>query len=563
MHIALLSHFGTLLCLDAATGQLTHQPLEGAEPGQVPLALERRDGGYAVTATAPPGADASLLSRLRLGNGLRPPLVALHEGRGFLHASPDGAVHFPSTVLREWECFLPIAAPDVQHLRRITSSWWRLGAAAPVPAGLAGFALVFGGQTFDLVAQLPFGTAITDNQLTLSTPQGEIIATRAQPPARKPGVWINPLGNIGNRALQYLTAAGIAARVPGAEIRNIRLDMWGLDAPSPRPPPWSSASTGQRFSLDIPGLADCLRRGEVETIIVDSYTFHVDHYPSRAECRRLLPPVPSAGNVPEFGARELVCSIRGGEILRAIHPDYFPLPPGYYQLLREQSGLDLVFFGQLGDDAYTESLRAAFPQARFVPGRNQRHDFEALRRAPNIALSISTFAWLAAWLGEAERIYLPVGGMFSPVQHPGQMYIVRDDPAYRYVLLPPATAENLITNKARFFRMQDYLAAQARFAGAEEIAALCRQAAHFGKGRVHVSGFDTSFYLRRYPDAAAEVHSLARSALEHFLILGADQGRYYRPFDPLAYGIANPDAAAAVALGVYPNLFAHFSQTVS
>ncbi|MDD2705673.1 MAG: hypothetical protein PHU07_10130 [Acidocella sp.] len=339
MHIALLTHFGTLLCLDVATGQLTHQPLEGAETGHVPLTLEcQSGGGYTVTAAVPPGADASLLSRLRLGNGLKPPLVALHEGRGFLRADTDGAVRFPSSVVMDWESFLPVAMPDVQHLRGIAGSWWRFGGGPPVPAGVACFTLTFGAQTFDLAAQLPFGAAITDNQLTLHTPQGEIIATRAQPPARKPSVWINPLGNIGNRALQYLTAVGIAARVPGAEIRNIKLDMWGLDAPSPRPPPWSSASTGSRFFLDTAGLADCLRRGEVETIIVDSYTFHVDHYPSRAECRRLLPPVPNAGDVPEFGPHELVCSIRGGEILHAIHPDYFPCRPAITSCCASRAG---------------------------------------------------------------------------------------------------------------------------------------------------------------------------------------------------------------------------------
>jgi hypothetical protein len=558
MSIVLLSHFGTLLCLNAAMGHLTHQPLEDAEPGHVPLTLEHRGGVYAVT--APPGADTGLLSRLVLCNGVRPMLVALHEGSRFLRTDPDGAVRFDAAALGEWESFLPVAAADIQHLRRIERNWWRLGGGESVPAGVVRFNLIFGTQTFDLAEQLPFGGAITENTLILRSPQGDVVATRAQPPSRNPAVWINPLGNIGNRALQYLTAAGIAARVPGAEIRNVRLDMWGIDAPSPRPAPWSSASTGPRFALDTVGLADCLCRGEVENLIIDSYTFHVDHYPSRAECRRLLPPVPDAGDVTMFGSHELVCSIRGNEVLRAVHPDYFTLPPGYYKLLQEQSGLDLVFFGQLGTDAYTDSLRSAFPDARFIHGKSQAHDFEALRRAPNIALGISTFAWLAAWLGEAARIYLPVGGMFSPVQHPDQMYIVSNDPAYRYVLLPPAESVDLFSHPARFFCMQDYLAAKARFASAEEIEALRRRAEDFGKGRVLVSGFDTSFYLRQCPDAATETRSLVRTALGHFLAVGATHGRYHRPFDPLFYGETCPDASAAVTVGDYPNLFAHFMQ---
>ena len=371
-------------------------------------------------------------------------------------------------------------------------------------------------------------------------------------------VWINHLGNIGNRALQYLTAKSIAARVPGAEVRNIHLDMWGKVEPAPRPPAWASAGTGTRFHVDVEGLADCLRRGVVDAICVEGYAFHLDHFPSREACRALFPPTLGQAEARGFGQHELVCSVRAAEILRAFHGDYFPLPPGYYAKLQEQTGLDLVFFGQLGDDPYSNGLRAAFPKARFVPGVDQNHDFEVLRRSANVALSISTFAWLAAWLGEAERIYMPVGGMFNPIQHPDMILTPLDEPAYRFMLLPPVKAVNPFEDITRFLLMQETIARQTRLASLEELREMLSRSRKLGRGMVPVKGFNNAAYLAANPDVAHEVRALRQTALNHCLTVDERMQRLFRIFDPLFYAFTYQDAAEAVSLGHYPDLWTHF-----
>lgn len=554
-----MSWFGTFLCQDTQDGRLLHRGLESLRDRHSLLGLEPEGEDFVLSHAhcqprdALPGGPA-----FKAVAGMRPGCLTLAAGRGFVTAQPDGELRLNTLEAREWEQFLPVQARDLLLLREILARRWSLEGQSPVPAGLAEFQLKFGDRSVDLAANLPFPAAMDGEALRLVTEFGPLLACRAPDSASGKQIWINPMGNIGNRALQYLTAAGIAARVPGADIRNLFLEMWGRHEPAPRPRAWESAATGSRYHLDIEGLADCLIRGEANAICIDGYTFHLDHYPPRGACRALFPASSGAETVRGFGPHELVCSIRGAEILQARHPDYFPLPPAYYARLQQDSGLDLVFFGQLGDDPYSLSLRAAFPRARFVSSVNQNHDFEVLRRSRNVALSISTFAWLAAWLGEAERIYLPVGGMFSPAQHPGQFYLPLDEPAYRYVLLPPVTSFNLEEEPARFWLMQDLLARRARFIGVEELRGLSARAARFGKGRARVKDFNGAAYLAANPDVANEVRALRATALGHYLTVGVDEHRLVRPFDPLFYADTYPDAADAVALAHYPSLFAHF-----
>lgn len=559
--IAMLSWFATVPCLDTRDGKLVHRALDMLEAWHCPLGLEPQPagGGFALSlAHAPENAKRPDLSAFTLGTGKFEACVTLARGRMFFMARPNGMLTPEAKEARKWEYFLPVSARDLMILRDVLARYWSLDGAPPSPVGFDEFQLKFGPRNVSLAANLPFPEGSGPRTLRLATPDGTGQAVSMPRPIVTKKVWINPLGNVGNRALQYLTAAGIAQRVSGAEISNVFLDMWDRHEPAPRPDLWDSAGTGTHFHVDVEGLADCLNRGEVNAIRLEGYCFHLDHYPSRADCRKLLPAAAGTEGVTGFGPGELVCSIRSAEILENAHPNYFPLPPAYYAKLQEDCGLALVFFGQIGDDPYAAALRAAFPKARFVPGVNQNYDFEVLRRSCNVALSISTFAWLAAWLGEAARIYLPVGGMFNPALHPGQLYLPLEDPAYRYVLLPPVTAVNLYRDPARFWLMQDVVARQARFASPQELHGLAARAASQSAGKVRVRNFDSDYYAAANSNVANEVRALRTTALSHYLTVGHREGLFGRPFDPLFYADTYPDAAAAVALGHYPSLFAHF-----
>lgn len=373
-------------------------------------------------------------------------------------------------------------------------------------------------------------------------------------------VWIQPLGNLGNRALQYLAAAGIRQHAPEIAIENIHLPEWGMESVHPPPVPSRLARTGHhRFWLDVAGLADVLRRGMVDTVVLDGYPFHLDNYPPRDIARRLFGPTRGGAAATGFAAHELVCSVRGAEVLTGIHPDYIVLPPSYYRQLAERSGLTLVFFGQLGDDLYTQSLRAAFPRARFVPGVSPEYDFEMLRRSRNIALSVSSFAWAAAWLSEAEKIYLPVCGMLHPVQHPHQLYLPLDEPAFEYTLFPFAQAVDLHKEPARFMYVQDLLGRQARPAGVEEMRQLLQRAAALLPRMPLLSGFDEAQYLASNPDVAALVKQGGLgSGLEHYHLYGYLEGRRPLIVNNAFYTEMYPDAAMAIGEGRFASPLHHY-----
>jgi hypothetical protein len=383
---------------------------------------------------------------------------------------------------------------------------------------------------------------------------------RAGVPLSKSGrVWIRPLGNLGNRTLQYLAAAGIRRYAPEVSVENLHLPEWGMTTPTPEPQGRRSICTGEfRSWLDVAGLADCLRRGVVESVILDGYAFHLGNYPPRDVAKQLLGPMPGSGEAQGFGAHELVCSIRGGEILRAQHPDYMVLPPNYYAQLAERSGKELVFFGQLGEDSYSASLRAAFPRARFVNSVSPAHDFEMLRRSRNIAISISTFSWLAAWLGTPEKVYVPVCGMLNPMQRPSQFFLPLDEAEYEYTLFPYTKSVNLFDEPVKFLYTQDLLARQARPVTVEELREIMRRVAGLQRRLPLVSGFDEAFYLSRYADVAEAVKRGFRSGLQHYYSSGFVEDREIMALDKGFYTAMYPDAAMAISEGHYASPLHHY-----
>ncbi len=331
-------------------------------------------------------------------------------------------------------------------------------------------------------------------------------------------IWIEPLGNVGNRALQYLAAQGIARLVPGAEIRNIRLPEWGMNRADAKPEGRVVHTGLYRYWMDTAGMADCLRRSVMDALAIDGYCFHIEHYPPREVCRALLGPMQGGEDAVGFGPEALVCSVRGDEVLRAIHPRYLALPPGYYAKLAAQTGLELVFYGQLGEDPYSRSLRAAFPDARFISGRNPGFDFETLRRSQNIAPSLSTFAWLAAWLSEAAQIHLPVGGIYMPLQQGNQGFLPYDDPAYSFMLLPKAEAINVFHRTDAFLRQQEHIGAACQPLTTGQVRKICKLATQVKPYGPALNGFDPDFYVTQAgPKAAA-------NPLEHYMRTGWEKG---------------------------------------
>ncbi len=560
-HYALMSFWGHVMSLNRNMKQIGFRSMLGlADNDIIPFSpppgaddeVEHTLSDYMIQGQAPPW---------KITKGSLPRCFSLIFNNKYVGSRQDGSCYL-ADKRATWENFFFISGVDLAILRSIILSRFRVpgepDGVAP-KLGLKHFDIIWNGQEYPLHVNCPLWERFDGRTLHLESRGGSLVLERWSPGDQKPQIWINPAGNIGNRALQYLAAEGIREQAPEAVIKNVHLEMWGIHAPAPRPEAAACAGTGAgQFSIDVKGLGDCLVRREVEAIAIDSFTFCIDHYPSREKCRQILPATIGTEHVKGFDKTQLVCNIRAGEILRGVHKDYIPLPVRYYQLLAEESGLELVFYGQIGDDPYSESLRRHFPHSRFVASQGEAIDFETIRRSKNIAVAISTFSWLAAWLSDAQRIYVPVGGMFNPVQHPGQTYLPADDPAYQFVLMPIVKTVSLFEKPDEFWNIQDKISKFLRFAKRAEIEeVLSRMTTWPVTKRVMAGPFDAKFYCSRYPDVAVDVLALKTTALDHYLRKGYRTSSILA-FDEIFYGDAYPDAEADVALGRFRNLIHHF-----
>ena len=240
-------------------------------------------------------------------------------------------------------------------------------------------------------------------------------------------------GYLGNRMFEAMLAHSIAERIPGLVVTGDALPEWGL-APPPIALPARHVKLGGH-RVDIAHLSYLLREDIIDGIESMALGFRMELLPPRATAERLFPQRPDLGMA--FGAETLVISIRAAEILGPRHPSYRPLPIAFYARLVETTGLAPAFVGQIGDDAYSAALRARFPHAVFLPSQGAMADFATLRRARHLCVSISSFAWLAAWLSEAETVHLPVAGMYHP-QHRKEIDLLPvADPRYRFHLFRP------------------------------------------------------------------------------------------------------------------------------
>jgi hypothetical protein len=251
-----------------------------------------------------------------------------------------------------------------------------------------------------------------------------------------------PKCNIGNLMFRYMFARHLQTLVPLGIITGPSLTGWGilLDPQPPKNPITLPAVQ----HVDVPALLNELAEDPtIDGVICRSYAMRLEYF---------------AGRRGEFGATfrseaggqfigpdEIVVSVRSNEILTGLHPDYNLVPVSYIRRVVAQSGLRPVFSGQTQPNYYTDALRACFPHARFLAGNHWLDDFQTLRNAKNIVLSVSSFAWLAAWFSQtAERIYMPVLGIYNPAQRPDIDLLPLDDLRYVFEEMPvePFTASD-------------------------------------------------------------------------------------------------------------------------
>lgn len=216
-----------------------------------------------------------------------------------------------------------------------------------------------------------------------------------------------------NLMVRYMVAHKLSEYLPDLRISNIDLPYWNIREPVL---PAGPHETICRLTAEQHVPFERIRYLSESRMItrVDWYGYgqRMENFPRKSVCRELFQADERIGL--ELPHDCLLCPIRAGEILDAIHPGYTIVPVEFYEEIVEVTGLSPVFMGQLSDNSFVRKLKSRFPKARYLSHNSALEDFQTIRKAKNIVLPVSTFAWLAAWLSDATSIFLPVFGIFNP-----------------------------------------------------------------------------------------------------------------------------------------------------
>lgn len=239
--------------------------------------------------------------------------------------------------------------------------------------------------------------------------------------------------NIGNLMFRYMFAEGLRRSNPDWVITGASMPEWGIILPADAPPRGIKLDGGNK--IPVASLINAIKGPEVDGAYLGCYAQRLEYFePFRHEFGSRFQSI--AGG-QETQDDELVIHVRAGDVLGGPNVHYNLTPVSYYRRLVERTGLKPVIVGQTQPSYYSDAFRRVFPKARFLAGNHWLDDFQTVRNARNIALSVSTFAWLAAWLStRAQRIFQPQLGFLNPAQCPDVDLAPRSDPRYFYEQFP-------------------------------------------------------------------------------------------------------------------------------
>jgi hypothetical protein len=371
-----------------------------------------------------------------------------------------------------------------------------------------------------------------------------------------PVVHVAQRGSSANRMIQYMAAHAIAASVPGCRLSGVDLPDWEIHHPEIAPDSGTreARASGPEMRIGRTDLVEGLVSRRINRVRLDCLAQHLDNFPPRAVCASLFRAV--VPDVPVFDAGHLVVQLPGAAGVPEADPDHTLLPAEFIREIVAQSGLRPVFVGAADDGAYIGRLRAMFPDAVVLPCQRPLQEFEAIRRASNVLLGVSTLGWLAAWLSQAERIYLPMSGFLNPAQFPEIDLLPLDDPRYRFYLFPA----NYAVPEAEIATAHANLRGQWRLMTPAMIGELRARRPRFGSPlELFQAHFDEAFYLREN-DAVrdAVVASRLKNGFEHYRDYGYFERRAPFRLDRAWYGREYPLAAIEVGQGDFADFHHHY-----
>ncbi|MCG2643811.1 MULTISPECIES: hypothetical protein [Bradyrhizobium] len=237
-------------------------------------------------------------------------------------------------------------------------------------------------------------------------------------------------GNLANKMFQYAYCRRLQELVPQSALVGYNIPEFDLVRPDDTPLRDRTLHIEGGHQHSVASIAYKLRERIYDDVLFEGYVQRLEYYPDREQFGSFF-----RGEAPAemFGPDVLLINVRGREVLRNMHPDYGPTPVSYFEQIANETKLTPVIMGQIGDDPYSDALKRTFRGCRFLEHRSALGDFQTVRHATNIAISVSTFSWLAAWLSNtAQNIHLPVKGFLHPQQRPDVDLLPTRDERYHF-----------------------------------------------------------------------------------------------------------------------------------
>ena len=169
-------------------------------------------------------------------------------------------------------------------------------------------------------------------------------------------------------------------------------------------------------------------------IILSDYFQKYEHYKGeKSFIRSLLYKLYQKKPTSYPSPNDVVAHYRGTDI-------HVQVPPQYYlQVLEEEKNVDKFYIvtedpGNPRVQYLQQTLNKVKPNFAIIRSTEVIDDFLFLLHARRIIMSVSTFAWMSAWLSDAYRIYCPVDNYLYSKRGDNRL-IVSDEARYRYTNL--------------------------------------------------------------------------------------------------------------------------------
>ncbi|MEZ5742852.1 MAG: hypothetical protein R3D89_03715 [Sphingomonadaceae bacterium] len=255
--------------------------------------------------------------------------------------------------------------------------------------------------------------------------------------AQEQFIHISKFGRLANQMLQLMFAHELKRRI-GRDILITGYDIpeFGLSGPE-RP---EDGDIGAQIVIaqhitNLDQVALAMRQRLVRSVNVNTLGMRLEYYRDRGQCIALFPDP----DIPFYrpASDELVMHVRAGDTLEKVHYTYMPMPLSWYRaVVAEQPELRPVFVGEYHGTPLETLLREEFPEATLRPAASAIADFQTLRHAHHVSMSVGTFGWLATWLSlTAKTIHMPVAGLLMPMISTTLLTPV-DDSRYRFYQTP-------------------------------------------------------------------------------------------------------------------------------